>query len=78
MLNELPISNSKILLVDDEPTNIELMAAELGRAGFAEVFGETNSRDAAATCRNIDADLVILDLSMPGKSGFEVLEEIQR
>ncbi|MBW2245075.1 MAG: response regulator [Deltaproteobacteria bacterium] len=67
----------RILVVDDEPQNRDLLARRLERNGF-EV--ET-ARDGVDALRRIDAedfDLVMLDVMMPGMNGLEVLERVRR
>jgi diguanylate cyclase (GGDEF)-like protein len=60
-----------ILIVDDEKLNIELAAAYLKEEGYKLSF----SLNAEAVMRNIlkkDIDLILLDINMPQKDGFEV------
>ena len=52
---------------------VELMTELLARAGIADVHGVTDSREALRVIRDVDADLVILDLLMPHVDGFEIL-----
>jgi adenylate cyclase len=68
---------TRILVVDDEPQNRDLLARRLERHGF-EV--ET-ARDGIDGLRRIDAEdfnLVMLDVMMPGMNGLEVLERVRR
>jgi adenylate cyclase len=68
---------TRILVVDDDPQNRDLLARRLERHGF-EV--ET-ARDGIDGLRRIDADdfhLVMLDVMMPGMNGLEVLERVRR
>ena len=67
----------RILVVDDDPQNRDLLTRRLERQGF-EV--ET-SRDGLEGLRRIEAedfDLVMLDVMMPGMNGLEVLERVRR
>jgi putative two-component system response regulator len=63
----------RIVVVDDDAMTVELMAELLARAGIADVHGVTDSREALRVIREVDADLVILDLRMPHVDGFEIL-----
>jgi CheY-like chemotaxis protein len=73
---------ARILLVDDNPADIELaMMAFQDDAFPAEVTPVDNGKDALDRLRAATADqlpdLILLDLNMPGVSGFEVLEFIR-
>ena len=66
----------KILIVDDEPFNLDLLEQELTDRGFAI----ERARDGAETLQKIEAlrpDLVLLDYMMPGMSGLDVLRELR-
>lgn len=52
---------------------VALMTDLLSRSGIADVHGVTDSREALQVIREVDADLVILDLRMPHVDGFEIL-----
>ena len=68
---------NKILIVDDEPFNLDLLEQELGDLGYAVVRVETG----AAALSQIDKlapDLVLLDYLMPGMNGIEVLQTLRK
>jgi signal transduction histidine kinase len=67
----------QILIVDDEPANVELLEAILRMAGFAQTRSTTDPRLALAMAAEMNPDLVLLDLSMPGVSGYEVLGQLR-
>ena len=68
----------RILLVDDEPLALELLDALLKKYQDIEVIGHANNgRRALAAIREQKPDLVVLDIQMPGMTGFEVLEGLQ-
>ena len=66
----------KILLVDDEVTIRRLLHVKLSRQGYhCEEAG--NAIEALDKMRTYAADLVMLDMKMPGKSGMELLPELK-
>ncbi|WP_240463653.1 response regulator transcription factor [Paenibacillus apiarius] len=65
-----------ILVVDDEPLIRELIADYLEDEGYA-VLQAANGAAAVRLLRRRAVDLVVLDVMMPGKNGFEVCEEIR-
>lgn len=71
------VNDKRILVVDDEPDIVALVAYHLAKAGF-RVSTATNGVDAVDQARNEQPSLIVLDLMLPGMSGFEVLEEIRR
>ena len=68
--------SGRILIVDDQEQNIKLLARILAKAGYERVESTTNSDEALTLHSRFKPDLVLLDLHMRGKDGFQVLEEI--
>lgn len=66
----------KVVLIEDERNIIEAISFILHRDGW-EVKTHSNGHDAVETLRIRQPDLVILDVMLPGKSGFEILQEIR-
>ena len=67
----------RILVVDDEPDITGLVAYHLARAGY-RVSTATNGRDALKSAREERPDVVVLDLMLPGVSGYDVLQELRK
>ncbi|ABG32367.1 response regulator [Roseobacter denitrificans] len=65
-----------VLLVEDELNIIEAIRFLLTREGF-QVDTHSNGADASETIRALQPDLVVLDVMLPGKSGFDILEELR-
>lgn len=66
----------QVLLIEDEPNIIEAIRFILSRDGW-EVKTHSNGHDAVDTVRLRKPDVVILDVMLPGKSGFDILTEIR-
>ncbi|HEU4828527.1 MAG TPA: HD domain-containing phosphohydrolase [Gemmatimonadales bacterium] len=69
--------DSRILIVDDEPDNLRVLARILASAGYREPVTTSDPREAAALFREHGPDLVLLDLHMPGLDGLAVLLQIR-
>jgi putative two-component system response regulator len=69
--------DSKIFVLDDNPANLMFMQRLLTKAGYNDVHCSSEPEEAESICRFVKPDLVILDLHMPGVSGFEVLERLR-
>lgn len=65
----------RILLVDDDPTMIQIMGRILGDC--AELRFATSGEMALQRVRELTPDLMLLDAEMPGMSGFQVCEAMQ-
>jgi DNA-binding response OmpR family regulator len=65
---------ARILIVDDQESNVRLLEFALRRGGYVAVTSTTNPLDVCALHRENHYDLILLDLQMPLMNGFEVLE----
>jgi adenylate cyclase len=66
----------RVLVVDDTPVNLKLLADLLSAKGYAVVTA-TSGAEALAKIDGGAADLVLLDVMMPGMSGYEVCRKIR-
>jgi DNA-binding response OmpR family regulator len=66
----------KILIVDDEPNIVMSLEFLMRKAGF-EVAVAVDGEDALAQVARLNPDLVLLDVMMPKKSGYEVCEALR-
>jgi putative two-component system response regulator len=66
-------TSSRILMVDDEDSNVVVLERLLRQAGYANIHGTTDSRKAIPLYNQISPDIVFLDLHMPDPNGFDLL-----
>jgi two-component system phosphate regulon response regulator PhoB len=71
-----PPAADRILVVDDEPEIVALVAYHLAKAGY-RVSTAASGQDALDLARRERPSLVVLDLMLPGMSGFDVLEQLR-
>jgi two-component system OmpR family response regulator len=68
--------SAHLLVVDDEPNIVELLSASLRFAGY-DVSTATNGTEALKKAKEVDPDLVVLDVMMPGLDGFDVVRRLR-
>jgi DNA-binding response OmpR family regulator len=66
----------RVLVADDDPDILKVVAANLEAEGIA-VDAVSNGLQALARAAQTKPDLIILDVSMPGRNGLEVLEALR-
>jgi two-component system phosphate regulon response regulator PhoB len=69
-------ATQRILVVEDEPDIVALVAFHLAKAGYRVSTAATGT-DALEMARHESPALIVLDLMLPGLSGFEVLEQLR-
>jgi len=69
--------NGRVLIVDDEPANAELLEAMLSQHPDLTVKGINDSRLAEHEFMEFEPDLVLLDLHMPEPDGLEILRRLR-
>ena len=67
----------RILIVDDEPLNRFMLKHMLEQQGYTDCYEAENGEQALDIAREIDPDLVLLDVMMPGLSGYEVAPRLK-
>jgi len=73
----LDILGARILIVDDQETNVQLLEQLLGDAGYTRIASTMNPREVCALHRRNRYDLILLDLQMPGMDGFAVMAALK-
>src|SRR5690349_14482562 len=73
---ELPESAMIILIVDDEPAGRETLAALLLSQGYQLAFASSGA-EALRQADELQPDLILLDVMMPGLDGFEVCQRLR-
>ncbi len=71
------IEKYSILAVDDEPFNLDLIEAAFMDFENVEIINASDGFEALEQLEKNDFDVVLLDISMPGMDGIEVLEKIK-
>jgi len=74
--HQSPSEKSRILLVDDDARNLKLLTAQMTTLGL-DLLTATSGEQALEMVREIDVDLVLLDVMMPGINGFETCRRIK-
>ena len=67
---------AKILIVDDRPENLRLLSDALSGEAY-EVKGVVNGAMALMVAKTVVPDLILLDVVMPGLSGYEVCQQLK-
>ena len=70
------MKQTKILIIEDDKFLIKLYSDKLRRQGF-EVFESLTGEEGLNRLSVEEPDLIILDLVLPGKNGFDVLKEVK-
>src|SRR5579871_3405765 len=71
------LRDMRVVLVDDNRTNLDLLEQILGTAGYRNVVSIFDATALSEELRQQPADLVLLDLHMPHVDGFEILQSLE-
>lgn len=75
--SELAITSARILIVDDDPGNVQVLEAFLEAADFTDLVLTTESSKVIELCASAKPDLILLDLGMPPPDGYELLRMLK-
>lgn len=70
------MNNKKVMIIDDDREFLEELGELLGRSGYDFVPVE-DSRSVLKTAAQSKPDVILLDLKMPYKSGFQLVDELR-
>jgi CheY-like chemotaxis protein len=73
----MPKSQHSILVVDDDPEIVTMLSTRLGHRGY-KVSTAADGHEALELAKRDKPDLVLLDVMMPGKSGWEVARALKQ
>jgi putative two-component system response regulator len=77
MAEKIPFADARILVVDDEETNVHALTRILRAAGYVNVLWTTDPRTVASLYQKHDPDVILLDLHMPHLDGIGVLRQLR-
>jgi DNA-binding NtrC family response regulator len=69
-------AKGKVFLLDDDELIVSVLSRALKKEGY-EIYQETESDGAIDKIKTCDPDILLLDISMPGRDGIDILQEIQ-
>lgn len=74
---EPAFANARILVIDDEESNVKTLARVLRAAGYERVSTTTDATEFLSLYRQQHPDLILLDLHMPKRDGIAILEDLR-
>ena len=76
-MTDAGLKKARILIVDDDVSNVALLTNILGRIGYDTIKSLTDSREVFAQVSEFRPDLISLDLMMPHLDGFQVMQQLE-
>ena len=70
-------AEARILILDNEPANVEFLHHVLESEGYGELINATDAEETADQLDEVRPDLIVLDLMMPGFDGFDFMRELR-
>ena len=79
MINLSPadLNKKKILLIDDERDILNLLEISLEKEGFKEIYKTDTGIKGIEICKQINPDIIVLDIMLPDINGYEVCKRIR-
>lgn len=69
--------SSKIMIIDDEKDLCELLKVYLSKEGFHPIYTAYTGQEGISRCREVNPDIIILDIMLPDMDGFEVCRRLR-
>ena len=76
-MEENLLTTARVLIVDDQPSNVALLEGILHEEDFTSFRSVTDSREVLSAFIEYVPDLILLDLQMPFLNGFEILQQLR-
>jgi PleD family two-component response regulator len=76
-MNRALFRDSRILIVDDDASNVRLVERLLAEAGYSHLRSTTDARRAITHCTQFGPDLILLDLVVRHLDGVQLLRELR-
>src|SRR6266516_8169735 len=73
----LAADGATVLVVDDEPLNVDLLEQELGAAGYKTISAASGEQGVIVAAKS-RPDLILLDVMMPGMDGYAVCQSLKQ
>ena len=77
MLQKFDYQDKRVLIVDDDPTNVRVITNYLTKAGI-NVISASNGREGVSVAVERTPDLIILDILMPEMDGYEACHQLKK
>ncbi|WFD10236.1 response regulator transcription factor [Tepidibacter hydrothermalis] len=74
---ETLIKEKKILIIDDEEDILKLLSTVLTKEGFKNIYTAETGNEGLKLFQSIDPDIILLDIMLPDKEGYEVCKKIR-
>lgn len=79
MIHNIPdVYTKKILIVDDEKEILNLLEAVLKKEVFQHIYTYTTGEEGIRMCKQVQPDLIILDIMLPDLDGYSVCQQIRQ
>jgi CheY-like chemotaxis protein len=72
------MTDTKVLIVDDEKENVRYLTTILEENGFRNIFSASNGEEGLRKLQEVNPGLVVLDIRMPRKSGILMFNELKK
>ena len=78
MISDNEILQGKILVVDDNPINVQVVSTLLKKIGYRKLTLTTNPLEVSALHNKINFDVILLDIHMPLMNGFQLIDQLKK